>query len=243
MLVNYRLPFLKAIIASLYFAWSNKAELLRAIALPTLAIVAVWALVSGLQDKQSGMVMWLILPIYGLGFSFFAVTCHRLILVESRNRYRYFREKPGYRELRFLGWVVVVYTITTLFKLLLVFVILNSSALWASAELREIPGWVKEVVSIPALYVLARLSLIFPAAAIDSNVSLKWSWEKTRGNGWRLFVVVGLFPWLIEHALELMARDGITAAEWVLLAIFAFIGLAVGIIALSFSYTEFKRGF
>lgn len=240
--MNHKFPFLNVIAASLYYALSNKADLLRAIALPTLVIAVAWALATALQNEQPGMLLWLVLPVYGLGFSFFAVTCHRLILVESQSRSRHFREKPGYRELRFLGWVVVVYGITSLFKALLVLVLLNMWGKGAAAESGQASYWLMETaISIPAWYVLARLCMVFPAAAIDRRVSLRWSWERTRGNGWRLFFVVGLFPWLIEHGLDSLAREGMTSVEWLLLAIFTFIGLAVGIIALSFSYVEIEK--
>jgi hypothetical protein len=238
--VNYKLPFLKVIAGALYFAWTSKAELLRAIAIPTLVLVVIWALLEMLQDKMATGMLWVILLVFGLGFSFFAVTCHRLILVDSQDRYRYFGEKPGYRELKFLGWLVLVYALITVLEIPLIAMAQGVLGSVAVDERGRIVGWVKEIASIPALYVLARLSLIFPAAAIDNSVTMKWAWEKTKGNGWRMFFVVGLFPWLLEHAIGLLLRQEATAVEWVLLVIFVYIGLATGIIALSFAYKEFR---
>ncbi|BBI98548.1 hypothetical protein FGKAn22_02410 [Ferrigenium kumadai] len=239
--MNYKLPFLKVIISSLYFSWTNKAELLRAIALPTLVLVVIWAVANVFLDKLAGGGIWVVVLAFGFGFSFFAVTCHRLILVESRDRYRFFKDRPGYRELMFLGWVVAIYFIVTILKA--PFVVAAGTILGETAVTGqgEIVGWVKEIASIPALYVLARFSLIFPAAAIDNSVTMRWAWQRTKGNGWRIFLVVGLFPWLIESAIGLLLRQDASTVEWVLLAIFAYIGLAVGIIALSFTYREFAK--
>ena len=105
----------------------------------------------------------------------------------------------------------------------------------------KIAGWVKEIASIPAIYVLARLSLAFPAAAIDKHSSLRWSWVRTRGNGWRIFVVVGLFPWLAEMVFGLLWREDATIPEQVLLSILAYVGLSIGIVALSFTYKELAK--
>jgi len=232
--VNYKLPSLNIIAASLYFAWSNKAEFLRAIALPTLVLVVFWA-VGANYSAEIPSYMWLPYQLgYGLGFSFLAVTCHRLILVGDAERYRSFKAKPGYRELRFLLWVVVIYAVES---------ILEGITWYLAKDVGggDIGAWVKQIASIPALYVLARLSLAFPAVAIDRNAGLRWSWIRTRGNGWRIFVVVGLFPWLTDMAIWLVWREEASVVEETILSLFTFIGLAIEIIALSFVYKELAK--
>lgn len=47
--LNYKLPFLNVIAASVYFAWTNKAEFLKAIFVPTLALVVVGGIWGGAQ--------------------------------------------------------------------------------------------------------------------------------------------------------------------------------------------------
>lgn len=242
--MNYKLPFLKIIVATIYFAWTNKAELLRAISVPTLALVLVIAAGAALTiliDKPPHFLIWIFLFALGLSSSFFAITCHRLILMGSNQRFKSLNALPGYRELRFMGWVIVIYAIATILKI--PFVALAKSLLGGTAvsEGGQIARWVVIIGSVPALYVLARLSLAFPATAIDEHTSLKWSWERTRGNGWRIFAIVGLFPWLIETMIGLLARNGATTLEQVLLYILFYVGLAIGIIALSFTYKEFEK--
>ncbi|MHA1566199.1 MAG: hypothetical protein ACTSX7_12870 [Alphaproteobacteria bacterium] len=39
------------------------------------------------------------------------------------------------------------------------------------------------------IYCLARLSLLFPAAAVDERLSVKACWQRTQGNGWRIFFI------------------------------------------------------
>jgi hypothetical protein len=239
--VNYKLPFLRVIAAAVYFAWSNKAELLKAISVPTLALVIVWGVWLTFSAELPYYFSWIFLLGYGLGFSFLAVTSHRLILAGDVDRYKSFNAKPGYRELRFLGWMIAIYAIKSLleFVILIPFHFVNAGSVVDDGG--KVADWVKQIASIPAIYVLARLSLAFPATAIDKSCSLRWSWIRTRGNGWRIFVVVGLFPWLTGMAIESMSREEATVLELVALSILTYIGLAVEIIALSFTYKELAK--
>ena len=63
---------------------------------------------------------------------------------------------------------------------------------------------------IPTCYVLARLSLIFPATAVDQRPNIKWAWGKSFNNGWRLVVIVGLLPFVTSFAQQLMKRENST---------------------------------
>lgn len=239
--MNYKLPFLKIIVASLFFAWTNKAEFLRAISVPTLVLVVMWGIWVSYATESQGYLPWLLLLGYGLSFSFLAVTCHRLVLVDDVDRHKSFKARPGYRELRFLAWVIVIYAINTILEGIPQLLV----QYFGSAALAEAGGnmlyWVKQVAAIPALYVLARLSLAFPAAAIDRHPGLRWSWTRTRGNGWRIFVVVALFPWLINMLIWFTWRKEATVAEEVVLSILAFVWLAIEIVALSFTYKELAK--
>lgn len=244
LLVNYKLPSLKIVVATIYFAWANKAELLRAISVPTLVLalmLAVGAALIILFDKPPRFLSWIFLFAFALSSSFFAITCHRLILIGSAHRFKSFNAMPGYRELRFLGWSILIYSVVAILEI--PFMAFAKTLVGESAEVEggRIADWVKDIGSIPAYYVFARLCLVFPAAAIDGSPSLRWSWERTQDNGWRIFAVAGLFPWLIEKMIEFLFRNGATTLEQVLLSILFYIGLAIGIIALSFTYKEFEK--
>jgi hypothetical protein len=82
------------------------------------------------------------------------------------------------------------------------------------------------------------MCLVFPATAIDRKGGLQWSWDKTRGNGWRMAIVFGLYPWLIGSAIWLLSRDEPTMVEWALTAVLYYVGLAVQVFALSLTYKE-----
>lgn len=239
--MRYKLPYLNIIAAAVFFAWSNRTEFFRATALPTLILVVLWAVWADYSEAPPPYLSLLFLLGYGLGFSFLAVTCHRLILVDDVDRHKTFKARPGYRELRFLGWVVVIYAIDAILEFLAQILVLDASGGVFIGDDGKLADWAKQIASIPALYVFARLSLAFPATAIDMRSGLRWSWARTQGNGWRIFVVVALFPWLADVSVDLLWREEATLLEQVALSIVTFVGLAIEIIALSFAYKELAR--
>lgn len=46
------------------------------------------------------------------------------------------------------------------------------------------------IASLPAAYLAARLTVLFPSIAIDRHMSIKSAWALTKGNGWRLVTIV-----------------------------------------------------
>lgn len=238
--MNYQLPYLNIVAAAVFYAWTNKAEFLRATSVPTLALVLVSGIWMSFSEDLPSYFAWIMLLCYGLCFSFLAVACHRMILVDEADRFKFLNARPGYRELKFLVWVIVIYAITTLLEFPALILVQSVSGGVSDADGR-IADWIRELASIPALYVLARLSLAFPATAIDKRSGLRWSWIRTRGNGWRIFFVVGLFPWLIALAISLMWRDEASVLEQVALSIITYVGLAIEVVALSFTYKELAK--
>lgn len=89
-----------------------------------------------------------------------------------------------------------------------------------------VPGFISEsykfwiamtIVSLPFAYVISRIALIFPAAAIgSSNRHVPNTWALSKGNGWRLVILLAVFPgltwvltidWFNSHHLLLDLMD------------------------------------
>lgn len=72
----------------------------------------------------------------------------------------------------------------------------------------------------------ARVSLIFPAAAVEQPIGLREAWDLIAGNYWRLFacVLLCVIPFGIVHAIIGGIGGGL---PWVLWFVFEVIGLAV----------------
>lgn len=219
-------------------SWIHRRSVLAAIALPVLLMFLVAYAPYLFDEELSTMGTLLMILIYVLFFSLFAVTCHRLVLAPAP--LRPLKIDWHGRILRFTGYMLVLYTLVMIINLAVSIIYMNTMQFVASGESSS-SSWLMDLFSIPALYVLARLSLVFPATAIDQRTSLQWSWNKTRGNGWRIFLVVGLFPWIMGLLIWGISREEASFVEMALLYIMTIFSLAVGIFALSLTYQAFME--
>ncbi|HJT61976.1 MAG TPA: hypothetical protein VJ797_09870 [Burkholderiales bacterium] len=227
---------------ALLVPWRRRSDFAWALAVP-LALLAglslAWYFAEAMLRQVQGW--WLFVLYWGVFaafFTLFAVTCHRLVLVPSGRVRSIQSPRWSARESRFLFWVLTLW---------IVYLVVWWLAMLVSANLLptdEVAGWLKvieSVASVPALYLIARLSLVFPATAIDRPAGLRWAWRTSRGNGWRLVVVVTVLPWLMSHLVGLLYRDEATAAEIVLLTVLGTALFALEIAALSVAYRELVR--
>ena len=89
---------------------------------------------------------------------------------------------------------------------------------------------------IPILYVFSRLSVLYPAIALDQGINARWAWQSTARNGWRLTLIVGVLPWILFYLVNLLLRESATFVEHIIIKFIGFFLLAVEVVALSFSY-------
>jgi hypothetical protein len=118
----------------------------------------------------------------------FAVAWHRASLIggmAGRGEVARF----GLRELRYL-WMLI----GLLAALLLILILGGVLYLLASGAPAEVAAagpalrWLMGVFLLAGLFLGVRFILVFPAIAVgDREISLRRSWQLTRGNGWRLF--------------------------------------------------------
>jgi hypothetical protein len=93
-----------------------------------------------------------------------------------------------------------------------------------------------------------RVSLIFPAAAIDRPVGLATAWGWVTGNFWRLFVclIVCYLPFVIAQFFINAVATMFPALFWIIFEalrlVVSFAGIAVVAALLSHLYREFVDG-
>lgn len=204
-----------ALLAGLSLAWYFSAELLRQV--------------------QGWWLFFLHCGLFAFFFTLFAVTCHRLVLLQQGRRGGIPVPQWSWREARFFSWVVTLWIVYLVVWWLGLLIAGNVS------PRGSLPAWfdlIEFAASIPALYVVARLSLVFPATAIDRPAGFKWAWRTSRGNGWRLVVVVAVMPWLVSHLVGLLYRETPSAPEVVAITLLGTALFAVEIAALSVAYRE-----
>ena len=122
------------------------------------------------------------------------------------------------------------------------------------------PGGAVLILVVPAviaaLLVYARLSLILPATAVDQFLPLRRCWELTRGNGWRLvlIIVIASIPiWVASAAISYVVNGivggaglaGSLSANFLGMLIdqaTGFVGIAIGVSVLSIAYRQLGGG-
>lgn len=230
------LPVWKVILGAFAVVWLMKGQFLNKISISILALVALGYVQSLAGNAWSGAGLlfgFLQLCVY----AYFAVICHRMVLLGGKSVPVLGVRKWTSRETRFLGWLVGIYVMAGAVTLVLGVLAASLSPLVKTGESTTLI-WLFVATDIPGLYLLSRLSVIFPATAVDERPDIKWAWDITHGNGWRLFTVVGVLPVVMGLLLSLLQRPDSTLTEDLLVSLLSFIALTVEIAAISLSYRE-----
>jgi hypothetical protein len=239
----YRLPVGKILIGAFFVCWSNRVNMVKGL-LPTAALI----IAIGLAWQLSGIRLSNPLSVFFVAFSMllfakFAVICHRLVLVDFNAGSRFISPLSwSERETLFLRKMIFVYVLTFLGSVLISMVPLAMVAQSLPEAQRNNPvalfPFAILFAGIPAIYLLARMSLVFPATALDSQSSLTWAWNKSRGNGIRIAIIVGLIPWMsavLEYLLTKLIPGTIAA---IVSNILNYVLIMIEITALSLAYRE-----
>ena len=216
-----------------------------------------------LRDMPRSLGILLQIPNF-LIFSFFAVACHRSILIGEYSISRFGIPGWPHREFRFFLWLIFIYAIGYMFWFVaneVVVRFIDFIETFLGEELNELSirlsGFKTSLLPwmllglIPFGYLIGRLSLLLPAIAVDVKASLRSAWSQSKGNGWRMALLVGWMPtlflllektlaayinWLLSSqftSYSLGVYVGIFSASEALLR-YTFFTIEVAILSLSF---------
>lgn len=178
------LPVADTAMATLRELGQKWPELVKALILPAAVLTAVEIVSFRYEQSAANIALtWLIgIPFYVL----FAVVCHRTIILGSSS----LRSSIGLfwseRELRFLGWIVILTILSWLWVL-----VAGVIALIIPGRILGIPLSVVALLLLSA-YLFARLSMVYPATATDNRTSIKDAWYLTYNNGIRICLTIAL---------------------------------------------------
>lgn len=227
-----KLPVWSTVLGAYDFVWYERRPFLT-LALPAIAILTILTIMFGAIRATVGIFGHL-----GLGFVMlvfwvtFCVAWHRHYLVPEEVATIRTALRWGRRQYRFLLKVIGASALVVLPLIVgdaLSIIIIKPIAL--------------SVGLIGAMYIMARLALLLPSTAVDHRMSFGECWMFTRGNGWRLFLVIGLVG--IPNSVTIIL---IEIASWPELVVafaiqaLSFIGFAVGVSALSIAYRFISSG-
>lgn len=231
--------------------WDNKRTYLQAISFPILMLVLIWALWT-FVSPESLWLSWLFYTLYFVAFSYLAVVCHQLILMDNASLRKVLLPRFG-KLFRFVLLMAIVYTLVTIIEYLIITVYINSFNSTIQGEMteevlnqsqsrmQENLEIARYLTFVPCMYLFGRLCLVFPATALGYKTNLKWSWRATSDNHFRIFIIVALFPWALESMQAVIYRVESTLIEQVLHSMLTFIIMALVVFSISLTYKELYR--
>ena len=231
----------KILVGAIAIPWGARKEFARALALPFFTLVAV-GLAQRYLAEMGGLVAWGLATAHILVFVYFAVRCHRLVLLGAHEVLHEPSPLWSRRNTRFLLRLVaaVALFIGTLFLMAGVLAIFGVLELWKSASIwdRALVGF---AMLAPASIVLARVSPAFPAMALDRAEGIGWAWNLTHRNALRMWVVTGMVPIATSAVVNVLTRVLPGFAAPVVASLLTTALLVFEISALSLAYRELTR--
>lgn len=227
----YKLPIKDILVDAFIIPWNDKSHFISTLSLPILALVSVWAIWAFVKPENQ-LVNYAFALLYLFAFCYFAITCHRLILLKNEAKKSY----NTIRVIYFLKWFIIIYGISLVIEMIVLTIMMNTIKDFDPDSISHI----RDFLYLPLMYLVGRFSLIFPATALDLKGSLKWSWSATRNNGINILCIVGLFPWFMYILVSLIYRDEPTIVEQAIIALLTYFVTAIGIFALSLTYRSLQ---
>jgi hypothetical protein len=234
------LPITNVVAEALWCCWRAHRELWKVLVLPALFLIAIATLNTWVEGTRSLIVALLYNLLNLIVFSFAAVSCHRLILLGPGSVPAFGVSGKHKREWQFIARALVLSIGTTI-----AFAILASLAANATAMFPVTASITKETVSTLSWSVILLLaspfSLTLPACAVDAPMTFRQAWRMSRGDRWRLALLISGLPWLIRLGEWAIATlfDAYSDQRFVSLLLFLLI-LPVEISLLSVCYRRLR---
>jgi hypothetical protein len=241
-----RLDVGKVVYGAFLVPWIHRRAFARALALPLGAMASLALCSYYLSGHVPTSIHWLLYVAYWSVFVLFAVTCHRLVLLDPAEVSRQWLPQWSMRQTRFFVlfgavWGICFFLAAWPVMTILAGLMLHVPGPWRDLTLEDTGQWAFRASQVVSFYLMARLCVIFPATALDRKVNLRWAWDLTRKNGWRLTLVVGALPWILSHMVDFVYRGDATTLEAIALTFLGTALFAVEISAVSLAYRELTK--
>lgn len=220
-------------------AWQKKKQFLNVLLIPLVVLTLLSTYLYYREDELSLLHYLPIGIIQLLFFSIFAITCHRLVIIGDESVPRFGISKWTPRETRFVGWSIGLGLLLILIGSISGAIVFMVVEVLFDDYMNELDNhFLTIAVMLPAAYLIAKFSLVYPATAIDERPDMQWSWDITRNNGWRVTIVVWLLPLVFGYLQGLILREDATLLEVTIISLLGMTLLVVEIVALSLVYQE-----
>lgn len=182
--------------AQSYIAHYHKT-LLRVLLLPFLLFMAFAILMDYLRVHP---VVYLLMLLVLLMKN--AIVIHRVLLIGDASVPKWGIEAFNKRELRYLMFQILSMLVIAFLPLSLLTLYLN---IFAGNDLEDpLISSVSVVLQALTYYLMARISLIFPAAAIDRRLTIKEAWALTANYKLTVLLVIALVPYALTRVSNML---------------------------------------
>lgn len=207
------MEFKKILFGAFYTVFRYRGHLARALLLPFVVLVAVEATAFW---ELPILVEWALLPLVWAIYAIFAITTHRVVLLGAESVPKWGVTSWSKRETYFILHLMGIGLVLFPLALLSVIPVIGSIAAIAIY-----------------LWLLSRLSLVFPGIAIDKGVTFKLSWKLTENYQIPVFLVILVPPILFSIPALLLQ---LAPYGWFLSNVFSSLIVVFEIAALSLAY-------
>lgn len=211
--------FIKIVAGALMLVYARRSTLLKALLLPFIMLLGLDA--ASYYATSSYMPWLLYIPELAV-YTVFAIIIHRVILLGPESVPKWGMRFWALRELYFLFHLIAL----TIASLALLFTSIFIP------HVGIVPGL------IVTFYLFIRLSLVFPASAIDDGVTLKTSWSLTKKHQLLMLYIIIIAP--ILFGIPTLLAGLITDAYWITTVIDMFVTIYV-VSSLSLAYSEILK--
>ncbi|UXD88729.1 hypothetical protein [Thalassolituus hydrocarboniclasticus] len=243
-----KLPVVSIIKEASLLPFRHFPMLLRA-GLPLLIVMSAIVLSAPYmpQEKNTALFMITALSVALIALTSFIaaiIACHRIFLLDNDKvmNTRFFPlsgQEPYY-----IGWAILIALCCALVSMPLSLILTPVMGIFATAA-KDFTNMMPLIfiifaimTQLPLYYLASRWSLALPAAAVGlRGKGLSWAWQLSAGNGWRLLLLTGFLPLLINLSHTLLPSYDSVAYALLQFALWLLLGaIQVGLLSLSFSY-------
>jgi hypothetical protein len=244
--VRRRLALGKILWGAFVLPWRHRTAIARA-AMPPLILVAACNFALRAADiDQRGPAQLTMYFVWSIATCWIAIAVHRVLLLGGADAGPRFNS-AGLRRLgRFVAANVCIWAafFVVMFAVLLMsgYPVKPETLVSRSSEPQSLLDFALAAAVFTILVLpVARLSPIFPAIAVDHSIDPFSAWSLSRGNGWKLAIVVGTLPLFMQWIVDAMSADGDSPMRFALLVLLTAVSTVIEAAALSLCYWELTR--
>jgi hypothetical protein len=182
----------------------------------------------------------LLMVLMGISLLIAIVGCHRIFLMKDDDNSKLTSLYWSGNEILYFSWWIRMMLYLLLILLPLAFLVIPFMTALGEDSIGDGPIFVilMTLINVPIYYLISRWSLVLPAVATDNRKkNISWAWQISKGNAWRLTLLIGLFPFTKDLVFTLipvtdsLVFNLVDGFLWLLVGI-----IEVGLLSLSYEF-------